>query len=216
MYVQSGAAAMGRVPFEEQGMKLIALNVGLVAMPIVAQAGPIDRVEFGPTAVDVDFEGFSNDTALTTQYQTLGLVFGGERVNNQFAASYGPLAMGNILLADGSSIEIEIVDPATGLGSTTSAIGADIVFRNTDDIARLNVYDAGMSLLGSVSTPPDTGAGDEVFLGFEADGIAFVEFVFDPSDSVVGLDNLVLRAVPAPGGIGLVAVLAVGGARRRR
>jgi hypothetical protein len=87
---------------------------------------------------------------------------------------------------------ITFVDPMSGLAAPTSAVGADIIFRDTGKVARLEVFDASGASLGSLSTPPDTGFRDEVFVGFEDPVIFSATFVFDPSESIVGIDNLIL------------------------
>ncbi len=193
-------------------MRTITLTVLAVSAGLAA-AAPVDRADFAGDAVNIDFEGFADGVAITTQYDPQGVTFSGAEFDNSNTGFYGPLAMGNIAMTSVSLIELDFA----ALGGTTDAVGADIIFRDDNEIATLFVYNAGGDILGAVSTGPDTGIGDEVFLGFEADGIASASFVFDASDGYAGIDHLVFGAlVPAPGAVG---VLGAGGLllmRRRR
>jgi len=192
-------------------MRMITLTV-LAAAAGLAAAAPVDRADFSGDAVNIDFEGYADGVAITNQYDPLGVSFSGAEFDNSNTGFYGPLAMGNIAMTSVSLIGLDF----TALGGTTDAVGADIVFRDNGGIATLTVFDSGGGVLGSVSTAPDTGIGDEVFLGFEAAGIASATFAFDLADTYAGIDHLVFEPVPAPGAAG---VLGAGGLllmRRRR
>lgn len=190
--------------------KVVSILLGTLALPWsalnVSFAAPLNRVDFSAAAVDIDFEGFPTHTQISTQYQSQGVVFttagSSPQANNDNAASYGPLAAGNIL-ATGSSlgsstIEMSFIDPVSNLPAATSGVGADIIFRDTLSTATLEVFDAAMMSLGSVTTAPDAGPVDEVFLGFGAPGIYKAVFTFAVNDSFAGIDNLIFEPVPEP------------------
>lgn len=183
-----------------------------------ASAGVITRSDLSPGAVTISFNDLANATPVTTQYQPIGAAFlsqlGAPRTDSTNASFYGPLANGNILRSNGSSITLRCVLPG-GSPAATSAMGADIIFRDTGQTTTLRVYDLNDMLLGSAITPPDTGPGDEVFLGFAAPNIAYGVFEFDPADTYVGIDNASFEPIPAPG-IGVVLLGSLAVAPRRR
>jgi hypothetical protein len=186
------------------------------SMPI-ASAIPLNRGDFSPAAVDIDFEGFPTHTLISTQYQPLGAVFttigGTPQANADNIPSYGPLASGNIL-ATGVSlgsdhIEMSFVDPISGLPAATAGVGADIIFRDTGTVATLEVFDAAMSSLGLTTTAPDLGGTDEVFLGFSAPGIYKAVFTFAANDTFAGIDNLIFERVPEPSSLAMIALASI-------
>lgn len=183
-----------------------------------ASAGVITRSDLSPSAVTISFNDLANATPVTTQYQPIGATFlsqlGAPTTDNTNASFYGPLGNGNILRSNGSSTTLRCVLPG-GAPAATSAMGADIIFRDTNQTTTLRVYDVNDVLLGSAITPPDTGIGDEVFLGFAAPNIAYGVFEFDPADTYVGIDNASFEPIPAPG-IGAVLLVGCSGVCRRR
>jgi hypothetical protein len=205
---------------------VIAL-LGVLILPFALApavfAAPLSRGDFSASAIDIDFEGFPTHTQITTQYQSLGVVFttigSSPQANNDFQAQYGPLASGNILAAGTSlgsnQIELSFVNPVTGDPAATTGVGADIIFRNTGNFATLEVFDASMMSLGSVTTPPDMGD-DEVFLGFGATPIYKAILTFNASDSFVGIDNLIFEPVPEPATLVLAALAVIAAVNRRR
>jgi hypothetical protein len=57
-----------------------------------------------------------------------------------------------------------------------------------------------------VTTAPDAGPTDEVFLGFGAAGIYKAVFTFAAGDSFAGIDNLIFEPVPEPTGLSIAAL----------
>ncbi len=196
-----------------------------------ALASPVDRIDFAPGAINIDFDTFPDaspvpsGTLIDTQYQTVGAEFISETApptaDGSASGFYGPLASGNILAAGsdfaGFTITVSFVDTMTFDPTTTNAVGADIIFVETNLNATLEVFDIDGLSLGSIASPIDQGAGDEYFLGYEAAGIASAVFTFSENESFAGIDNLVFGdLIPAPGATALLALAALTTTRRRR
>jgi len=191
-----------------------------------ASAASIGRAGFSAAAVNINFDNLPNHTLVSTQYQALGVNFSGvalPQTNSDFIGSYGPLASPpNILVKQGGNIiNLTFVNGLAGTPAPTSGVGADIIFRDTGDVVTLEVFGAGGASLGSATTPPDTGVGDEVFLGFAANGILTARLTFDAGDTTVGIDDLIFEPVvpePASALLLLAGAIAPAGAclRKRR
>jgi hypothetical protein len=204
---------------------IIVALIGFLTLPLglisSAHAQPLDRDDF-VLPIATGFEGFPNHIQISTQYlppEAGGLLFttagSSPQINSDFQMDYGPLANGNILatgtLLGSNQIELFFVNPMS-----TTAVGADIIFRNSFTTATLEVFDFAMVSLGSVITPPDMGDDDEVFLGFAAAGIHKAVFTFAPNDTFAGIDNLIWEQVPEPPGLALAALALIGAAIQRR
>jgi hypothetical protein len=201
---------------------IICAIVGLVFVSSqIAEANPT-RSDFLPSAINIDFDylpGGStlipHGTIITNQYQSLGVLFSGLSDPEIFATPGGyvhELGELNTLIHNGGEIWVELSNPV-------QALGADIIYRDTGDVATLEVFDASWNSLGSITTPPDQYVGDEVFIAVADSSITYAKFYFDAGDSVVGIDNFVAGSViPAPGAIllGGIGVGLVGWLRRRR
>lgn len=188
--------------------KYIIPLVMLLLMSSVIVADPIGRDDFSPDAIVINFDQFPdgsivpNHTVITTHYEQWGVLFSGPvdpTANGDHQYYYGPLASPpNVLLEGGSEIWLDFVHPVSGLPAPTSAVGADIIFRDTGTVSMLEVFDDSGIRLGSVTSPPDTGIGDEIFIGFADPIIYSAIFYFNPGDDIVGIDNLILEPVPEP------------------
>jgi hypothetical protein len=182
--------------------------VGLVVLMLVTNsvwAQPLTRIDFSLQAINIDFDLFPdgssvpNNTPITTQYENWGVLFSSlstPQTSSNYQSSYGSLASPpNVLLAGGSEITLNFMHPVSGMPVPISAVGADIIFRDTSDVTTLEVFDAFGYSLGFTTTPPDGGAGDEVFIGFADPRIHKAVFSFDTSDRTVGLDNLIFEPI---------------------
>lgn len=189
-----------------------------------ASAATIGRAGFSAGAVNINFDSLPNHTPVSTQYQALGVKFSGTalpQTNSDSTSFYGPLASPpNILLKQGGNIiNLTFVNGLAGTPAPTSAVGADIIFRDTSDVTTLEVFGAGGVSLGTTTTLPDTGTGDEVFLGFAAPGILTARFTFDVGDTTVGIDDLIFETVvpePTSAILLLAGAIATAGAHLRK
>ena len=210
-------------------MKVHSVVIGGLVILLSASPAMADlmtRSGFSAAAIDINFDQFpdgsnvASGTPITNQYAEWGVLFSGPsgpEANGDNQTYYVPLASPpNVLIAGGSQIWLNFVDPVSGLAASTSAVGADIIFRDTGDVTTLEVFDAFGVSLGSVTTPPDTGIGDEVFIGFSDPVIHSAIFFFDRGDSVVGIDNLIMEPVPEPGAILILGLGFVGWLRREK
>lgn len=202
---------------------MIAVCVVLSSASL-ATAEIVTPLDFSAEAIRINFDVFpdganvADGTSVTSQYAQWGVLFSGPsapRANGQHQDHYGPLASPpNVLIAGDSQIWLNFIDPFSGLDAPTSAVGADIIFRNTGDVTTLEVFDEFGVSLGSVTTPPDTDVGDEVFIGFSDPLIYSATFFFDTGDPTVGIDNLIMEPVPEPATILILGLGCIGWLRR--
>ena len=167
-------------------MKQSVVTVLSATLAAPAMAGDLTRDDFSPLAVDVNFDVFPgggavpNGTLISDQYADVGVTFAGPtfpEANGDFQSSYGPLASPPNVLLVGTNIGTDVitvtfVQPGdSDTPAETTAVGADVIFRDTGRVATLEIFDAEGASLGQAVTPPDGGAADEVFIGLAAPGI---------------------------------------------
>ena len=151
----------------------------------------------GAFATIINFDNLAGGTTVTNQYAGLGVTFSGTNspiTSDSFTGSYGSLASDTILLSGGGSPSIINLI----FSSVVGYVSADIIFRDTGEVASLQVFNAAMASLGSWTTLADTGPGDEVTLLGTVAGIAFATLTFDATDTVVGIDNLGFTDISVP------------------
>lgn len=164
------------------------------------------------SAVVIDFDDVASGTEITNQYAGLGVTFSGlvnPVTDDTNSAFYGPLASGNVLLADGG-------DANTGGGyidlffSSVGSFSVDLIFLDTGNTATIDVYDSSNLLIDSRVSNVDTGLGDDqrMFVSYlEETEIAWARISFITGDQIVGIDNLTLFApVPEPSSILLLGL----------
>lgn len=181
-----------------------------VVLPVVFGAGQAlaDTV--------IDFESAAPGSAISTQYQGLGVTFSspGNPTQPEINTFSGNSTTGQVL-ADFSVIGGLEID-ATFTAPITSV--SVIAYANPSYVVTMNAYDAANNLLGSVSSAGGGYNQGTISLGGIGD-ISKVTWSTGSSVAAVGIDNLKFApAVPEPQTWGMAAagLLIAGGLARRR
>jgi hypothetical protein len=188
------------------------LHVGMMALAVA--------LAWQATATTIDFEGFGDQTAITSQYTASGVNFSGTVVLQQNVGlnSTFPPHSGVNVVYDYPSGTMQ----ASAVGSLWAEAGGYITGNR---VITLEAFDSGNNLLGSVATPganyvgSGTGLPQNIFLDIVAPNITYVEF--HDGGNTFTLDDFTFtpQVVPEASSAGLLllggALLKAGGLRRR-
>jgi len=152
--------------------------------------------------ITITFQGYPHGTLINDQYATLGVVFpdGNDfiRYNNSFPND--GVGLGSTSVVTGT-IHLQFSQPITAIGSDFPGF---ITFQ---------LYSRGEMIYQSTpqsSTPASTFGGLVSTTPFDA------AVIFDPIGSSVNIDDLYFGPpIPAPGALGLLALMAFAPTRRR-
>lgn len=185
------------------------LAILLLALPMAANAIPIDRADFDPSAVEYGFDG-----------EALGAIVVGDGFLTVSNGNVANLARGDLVVPtyyDGNDASIIRLDFA----SSISAVGLDFNSNNAD--TTLYVFDAFDVLIESftlaVADQFPCGGFRCGFIGIDTGGLNIAYALIDTPliGNELFIDNIIYQA-PEPGTLALLGIglAGIGLARRRR